>query len=219
MLTTLPMPDARTNGSDLRRTILDRTRHLLVEEGYNNLSMRKIARAVGCSATSIYLHFENKDALFHALIDEGFARLNETVQDSAAAHADPVSRLEALSRRYVYFGLDNPEYYEIMFMLHPERMARYPAAKYRRARRNLDLFAEALHDGVEAGQFDVDDPAVAASVLWAALHGAVSLLLARRMDVRIEREAFVEGVVRHAIAGFCFPVDVVPPPTAENAAR
>ncbi|MDX1502000.1 MAG: helix-turn-helix domain-containing protein, partial [Thermoanaerobaculia bacterium] len=58
------MPDARSNGSDLRRTILDRTRHLLVEEGYNNLSMRKIARAVGCSATSIYLHFENKDALF-----------------------------------------------------------------------------------------------------------------------------------------------------------
>lgn len=205
------MPDPRSNGSDLRRTILDRTRHLLVEEGYNNLSMRKIARAVGCSATSIYLHFENKDALFHALIDEGFARLNEAVQDTAAAHADPVGRLEALSRRYVDFGLDNPEYYEVMFMLHPERMARYPAEKYRRARRNLELFAEALEAGAAAGQFDVDDPAVAASVLWASLHGATSLLLARRMDVKIPREAFVEAVVRHAIAGFCFPVDVLPP--------
>ncbi len=204
------MPDARAPGSDLRRTILDHTRHLLVEEGYNNLSMRKIARAVGCSATSIYLHFENKDALFHALIEEGMARLNEALQDVADAHADAVERLEILSRRYVAFGLDHPEYYEVMFMLHPERMSRYPAEKYRRARRNLELFAEALHDGAEAGQFDVDDPAVGASVLWAALHGAVGLLLARRVDVRIERDAFVEAVVRHAIAGFCFQVGALP---------
>ena len=198
------MPHARTNGSDLRRTILDHTRHLLVEEGYNNLSMRKIARGVGCSATSIYLHFESKDDLFHALIDEGFARLNEALQETAAAHTDPLDRLDALSRRYVHFGLDNPELYEVMFLLHPERMARYPAEKYRRARRNLEFFAEALRDGADTGQFDVDDPAVAASVLWASLHGAAALLLARRMDVRIERDAFVDAVVRHAMTGFRF---------------
>ena len=206
------MATPRTNGSDLRRTILDRARRLLVEVGYNNLSMRKIARAVGCSATSIYLHFENKDALIHALIDEGMARLNEALQDRAAAHADPAERLEVLSRGYVHFGLDNPEYYEVMFMLHPERMARYPAEKYRRARRNLELFAEALTAGAEAGQFDVEDPVVAANVLWAALHGAVALLLARRVDVRFERDAFAESVVRHAIAGFCFQADPVPHP-------
>jgi len=205
------MPDARTNGSDLRRTILDRTRHLLVEEGYNNLSMRKIARAVGCSATSIYLHFENKDALFHALIDEGFARLNDAVHETAAIDGDPRARLEALSRRYVIFGLDNPEYYEVMFMLHPERMARYPAEKYRRARRNLNLFAKVLAEGADTGYFDVDDPAVAASVLWASLHGATSLLLAKRMDVKIPRAAFVGAVVRHAIAGFCFSANAMPP--------
>lgn len=204
------MSESRTAGTDLRRAILDQTRHLLVEEGYNNLSMRKIARAVGCSATSIYLHFENKDALFHGLIDEGFARLNEAFQHVADAHTDAVERLETLSRRYVEFGLDNPEYYEIMFMLHAERMARYPAEKYRRARRNLQVFTETLREGAESGQLDVEDPAVAASVLWAALHGAVGLLLARRVDVRIEREVFVEAVVRHAIVGFCFHAGALP---------
>ncbi len=198
------MPDPRSNGTDLRRTILDHTRYLLVEEGYNNLSMRKIARSVGCSATSIYLHFENKDALFHALIDEGFERLNDAFHEAAAAHADPLERLDALSRRYVHFGLDNPEYYEVMFLLHPERMARYPVEKYRRARENLELFAEALEAGVAAGQFDIDDPAVSASVLWTSMHGTVALLLAQRLDVRIERDAFVDAVVRHAIAGFRF---------------
>lgn len=206
------MTDARTAGSDLRRSILDQTRHLLVEEGYNNLSMRKIARAVGCSATSIYLHFENKDALFHALIDEGMARLNEALQRADDPQADALERLEALSRSYVEFGLGHPEYYEVMFMLHPERMARYPAEKYRRARRNFELFADPLAQGAETGYFDVDDPAVAASVLWTSLHGAVALLIARRVDVRIDQPAYVEAVVRHAIAGFCIPARALPHP-------
>ena len=191
-------------GSDLRQAILAQTRHLLVEEGYNNLSMRKIARAVGCSATSIYLHFENKDALFHALIDEGMARLYEALQASASGPETALERLDALCRSYVAFGLENPELYEVMFMLHPERMARYPAEKYRRARRSLERFGEVLQEGSESGELDVDDPEMGASVLWSALHGAVSLLIARRVDVRFDRGAYVDRVIRHAIAGCCY---------------
>lgn len=198
------MPEPRTPGTDLRRAILDKSRHLLVAEGYPSLSMRKIARAVGCSATSIYLHFESKDALTHALIDEGMARLHEALRQRVAEAVDPRARLEALCRAYVAFGQAHPEYYEIMFMLHPAQMARYPAEKYRQARRNLELFAEVIGEGTRAGVFEAEDALEAASVVWAALHGAVALLLARRLDVRIGPEAFVEAVIRHALAG-CSP--------------
>ncbi len=197
------MPDARPNGSDLRRAILDQARHLLVEEGYNQLSMRKIGRAVGCSATSIYLHFDGKDALIHALIDEGMTRLYDRLAAAdEAAGPDPAARLEAIARAYVRFALDNPEYYQVMFQLHPERMARYPVEHYRRARRNLELQARALADGVEQGLFAVDNPDVGAHVLWTAMHGLVSLLLAERVDVKIADEAFVDAAIRHAIDGF-----------------
>ena len=195
--------------SDLRREILDRARHLMVEDGYAHLSMRKIAGAVGCSATSIYLHFDNKDALVHALIDEGFERLNDRLQAAVEANGtDPVARLDALAHAYVRFGLENPEYYEVMFQLHPERMARYPAESYRRARRNLDLIAEVLAAGAAAGVLAAPDPEVAAHVHWAALHGVVSLLLARRVDVRVPEAAFVEAAVRHALDGFRAPASV-----------
>jgi AcrR family transcriptional regulator len=195
---------ARGQGAQLRRAILDTTRHLLVAEGYNNLSMRKIARAVGCSATSIYLHFENKDALFHALIDEGMDQLHERLLAADVPTAPVAERLEVLCRTYIDFGLENPEYYEVMFMLHPERMDRYPAEKYRRARRNLELFAEMLQSGTEAGLFDLEagEADVAASVLWTLLHGAVALLIAHRVDVRIDRQDYVEAVLRHALNGF-----------------
>lgn len=195
-------PPARASGADLRRAILDTARHLLVEEGYNNLSMRKIARAVGCSATSIYLHFESRDALIHALIDDGMQQLHAALSDAYQGETATAQDLEALCRTYVDFGLANPEYYEVMFMLHPERMARYPPEKYRRARRSLESIGNALDDGRQRGVFNVDQVDVAASVLWTALHGAIALLIAHRVDVRIDRDDYVDAVIAHAIAGF-----------------
>jgi len=68
---------------DLRRLILDTARHLLVQDGYSNLSMRKIASEIDYSATSIYLYFDNKDVLLHALIDEGMKQLFEALSNIA----------------------------------------------------------------------------------------------------------------------------------------
>ncbi|MGB3541712.1 TetR/AcrR family transcriptional regulator [Rubrivirga sp.] len=199
---TAVSPAPTPTGPALRRALLDHARHLLVTDGYDALSMRKIARAVGCSATSIYLYFDNKDALTHALITEGMDKLAVALEDASADLDDAPPRLRALSRAYVRFGLDNPEYYEVMFQLHPERMARYPAEDYRRARRNVEIFERALEDGRAAGTVESPNPPdVAASVLWTALHGLVSLHLARRVDVRLAGDDLVEAGVRQAMAG------------------
>ena len=191
--------------NDLKRLILDRTRHLLLRDGYASLSMRKIARAIDYSATSIYLYFDSKDDLFQALIEEGMNQLYVALQQVAARHADPVARLKALSECYVQYGLDNPEYYEIMFVLHPEHVAPFPADKYRRARRNLELFSEALAQGTKEGCLQVEKPRTAASAMWATLHGTVALLLACRIDAGIEREAFIQTTIRQAIRGVSAP--------------
>jgi len=196
------MGGSTEKNGDLRRLILDTTRHLLVQQGYQNLSMRKIARAINYSATSIYLYFDSKDALLHTLIDEGMTRLYEALTDAAAQQTDPVARLEALCQRFITFGLENPEYYEIMFLLHPEHMERYPAEKYRRARRNLDVIAATLAEGMAEGCFETDDARVSASAVWASLHGAVSLLLAERVDIRIDRDAFIETTIQQTINGY-----------------
>lgn len=195
-----------SSNGDLRRLILDTTRHLLVQEGYQNVSMRKIAREIDYSATSIYLYFDSKDSLLHALIHEGMMQLYDMLCDAAEAHPDdPIARLEALCRCSITFGLDNPEYYEIMFQLRPERMERYPAEKYRQARRNLELFARALTDGMASGVLHANDARVSASTIWASLHGTVSLLLAERVDVRIDRDAFIEAAIQQTLRSYRTP--------------
>ena len=181
--------------TDLRRDILDTARRLLVENSYKSLSMRKIAGAIGYSATSIYLYFKNKDALFQALVEEGMDRLYDDLEQAAQCPGDAAARVEALCRAYIGFGLSNPEYYELMFMVRTDHMQRFPPEKYRRARRNLHRMERALAEGREAGQLAVEDAAAATAAIWATLHGAISLLLARRVDVRIGREAFAEAAV------------------------
>lgn len=195
-----PAPTTVPNGA-LRRAILDETRGLLVREGYAGLSMRKIARAVGCSATSIYLYFDSKDALTHALIDEGMERLHATLEAAEVGASTARERLDRLCRAYVRFGLDHPEYYETMFQLHPQRMRRYPAESYRRARRNVERFTAALVAGAADGTLRESTSAdVAAAALWTALHGLVSLHLAQRIDRRIAGEAFLDAAIAQAQA-------------------
>ncbi len=198
-------PELPVAASSLSGTILDAARRVLLDEGVAALSMRRLAREIGYSPTTLYLHYAGKDDILHALIDEGFARLNDaldTAHDAAVAMGQgaPLDLLAARARAYVAFGRANPERYEVMFLLHPRHMERYPAPLYRRARRSLDRFADLIAEATADGTLAAADPALVATALWAQLHGLVSLVLTRRVDVRHDvdtlAEAVVEGVVR-----------------------
>lgn len=200
------MSDSQKEQQDLKRLILDTTRRLLVSNGFASLSMRTIAREMNYSATSIYLHFKNKDALFHALIEEGMALLFEQQRKIAKQYSqDVIERLRALCAGYIRFGLEYPEYYEIMFMLHPELTTRFPKESFRRARRNLALMKITLDEGIKRNVIDVDDSHAATNVMWASLHGAVSILLARRLEARINPQDFIDNMLDNIVRGVTRP--------------
>jgi AcrR family transcriptional regulator len=169
-------------------------RTLLEGEGYAALSTRRIASAVGCTATSIYLHFKSKDSLIYALIDEGFEELNRRVVEVSKGDGSALSLLRDVARAYVDFGLERPEYYEIMFMLRAEQMERYPVDAYRRARRSLDVFAELT-------ALPAQEAARRGAIVWSTLHGLVSLLIAQRIDISLDREALIEDSIHSACLG------------------
>ncbi len=185
---------------ELRRHILDTARRLLTSDGYAALSMRRIAREIGYSATSIYLHYDNKDQLVHALIDEGVEVLYTRLSAVPVA-ASPEERLAALGRAYIEFGLELPEYYEIMYWLHTEYIERYPAEKYRKARQNLNFFAEVLREGSAGGRFEDVEPLLGATAIWCQMHGVVSLINSQRVDRKLRSAALVDEVVRRIVQG------------------
>ena len=183
----------RVTGTDLKLAILDEARRVLLESGYMSLSTRRLASAVGCTATSIYLYFKSKDALIYALIEEGFEELNQRMIAAAEAEvgSPPLERMKSAAMEYVRFGLERTHYYEIMYTLRAEQMERFPAASYRRARIGLDTLAEIMGKSPEAGLLP-------GTALWSSLHGLVTLMIANRVDVGVDREDLMAHTVHTA---------------------
>src|SRR5947209_10455818 len=100
---------------ELRAKIMDAARRLFADEGYEAVSMRRIAEAIEYSPTAIYLHFADKQALFGELCVEDFGKLAEMFQ-ALAAIEDPIARIEQTGRTYVKFALEYPNHYRLMFM-------------------------------------------------------------------------------------------------------
>ena len=159
---------------EVRRRILDAAHHLFETEGYDRVTMRRIAEAIEYSPTTIYNHFEDKDDLVEALCHEDFSRLLEAVGEHPAPE-DPIECIRQFARAYAAFGLQNPNHYRFMFMTANKFERAHEAAMP--GQQAFGLFRAAVARAVEAGRFRPGNPDTMAQVLWASIHGAVALLI------------------------------------------
>jgi AcrR family transcriptional regulator len=159
---------------EVRRKILDAARELFEAEGYDNVTMRRIAEAIEYSPTTIYLHFEDKDDLVRALCNEDFARLFAALSLIPPA-ADPVESIRHLGRAYVAFAVNNPNHFRFMFMsTHHKDEAHTPEDP---GWRSFGALLEAVKRGIASGRLQAMDPLTAAQVLWMAVHGVACALV------------------------------------------
>lgn len=186
----------------LREDILEVSRTLLVKNGFGKMSMRKIAKRAGVSATSIYLHFQNKDELLLGLIESSIAKLAAALEKNLSDSDDSITKLEKMSQAFVDFALDNPQEYEIIYMVRPEEMPKFPKEKFQQIRKIYELLADIIAEGKRKGVLMVDDPLMSAYMIWAQLHGVASVIISRRLDTRIPSDEFISQSVDHIIQGF-----------------
>lgn len=191
----------RNGEQSLRQKILLTSREMLVDEGYKHLSMRKIAGKVGVSATSIYLHFDSKDHLLHTLMEQAIDDLNTHLEQAIQGVQDPIEQLRVFGEAYLRYAVDNPQRYQIIFLVRSDKMSRYPKEKFRRARKGYEMVEQTIRKGIEEGKLQDDQPRMAAYVFWAQLHGAMSVVLSGRLDVRLDRDAFFNKALEQIIRG------------------
>jgi AcrR family transcriptional regulator len=99
-----------------RQEILAAALHLIIEHGFSELSMRKIASRLGVSATTIYNYYASREELYFFIRIRGFELLFESIANTYKAKDDPYEKLCAVVGEYVRFGIRNPDYYEVMFI-------------------------------------------------------------------------------------------------------
>jgi len=122
------MPKAPMSKEEIENTrgrILDTALSIIIEEGFNNLSVRKIASRLGVTATTIYNYYTNKDEINLMIRIRGFEKLYDLLTKHAVSFNDIEDKLKAMVRAYIEFGLTNPSYYDIMFNLHTPKYLDY----------------------------------------------------------------------------------------------
>lgn len=172
--------------SETRDKILDAARELFVSEGFEGVSMRRVAEKIEYSPTAIYVHFADKEELFHELCRQDFARLQEVVA-STETPLDPIERLRQIGRNYIEFGVKFRNHYVFMFMTpHPQHEL---DDKDREIVGNPEVDAYALlkwavHEAIKAGRLreEVIDAELVSQTLWASVHGVISLDIAKGAD-------------------------------------
>ncbi|MDQ1911671.1 TetR/AcrR family transcriptional regulator [Paenibacillus sp. GD4] len=122
-----------------RERILDEARLLFVEHGYHALTMRSIAKSMGYSHGALYYHFREKAELFYALVTDDFKLLLERQREMLSrTRLGDLGQLEKLMLEFIRFGLENPNHYEIMFMIKDPELQRYSRTEQAQC---LELFA------------------------------------------------------------------------------
>jgi AcrR family transcriptional regulator len=168
---------------DLRAALISHGLRILSERDAESLSLREIARAAGVSATSVYRHFPDKDALMAALASEGLAQLAAAQHAAADAANGGKAGFAATGRAYVRFALANPALFRLIFAS-PASACAGEAEAMTFLRQNA---------AATVGR-DMDDPATQALVIhsWSLVHGLAMLMLDGQVPVQ---DALIDAVI------------------------
>ena len=194
----LPAPRFVRGVDDTRALLLAAARDVFLESGPANFSLREVARRVGVSAAAVYRHFDGKDELLFAACTQGFQVFSSYLV-RALAQATPLDRLLAMSEQYRAFGLENPLDYRFIFMSpslevkageHPR--ASSSAASALPQDSTFRFLVDRVRECVDAGILAASDPEQLAVLIWAHVHGLVSLRLSGHLSPLGDDAGFAE---------------------------
>jgi AcrR family transcriptional regulator len=180
--------------ADARRAILDATEALLVEDGLEAFSMRRLAERCGYTAPTIYHYFGDKQHLIDELVEERCRVLLRGLKRVPVGD-DAFENLRAMSLAFVRFGLRYPTFYRLLSMPIDEERTPPPSAEAARARMQSPIEKLAAEGRVPAGI------EAAGQAIWAYLHGHILLRTARpdyawaRDVLEIGLDALLRGLV------------------------
>jgi AcrR family transcriptional regulator len=195
-----PKPRTKAQRDARRELILEQTRLLAREAGWEAVTIRAVGQRCSLSAPSLYELFPSKAALLAAVARDGFAELAQSLASrDGDAGAGP---LHGCARRYWRFAHDDPTLYDLMFhqplelQFATEKTPAAPHAAFR-------ALAAVVTDAARELEIELSDPDTTTEAWWASMHGVVSLALSRRVRrrrghperlLRLAADAFIAGL-------------------------
>ena len=185
----------------LRQRILIAARELFVNEGYDNLSMRKIANKIEYSPTTIYLYFKDKADLLNSVCQETLLNLLNTLEQLKREESDPVEALRKSGQAYVKFGLKYPQDYKLTFVIRPQFQKGLGLEEGSVGEKVFNYLREMVSECIQQKKFREMDIETTGQVLWAAVHGVTLLLIDFPDFPWTEKDKLIDTVIHTTIEG------------------
>jgi AcrR family transcriptional regulator len=189
----------------ISRAILDAARELFVAEGYQHVSIRKIAERIEYSPAAIYGYFASKDDIFFALAEEGFRLLSQAgdpVDRGQPRILEPLDRIRASFWRLYEFSREQPQYFALMFV---DRSVPRITREYDRFTFVRDMKSDIvgqMQECIDAGSLPSSvDPSVACRLLTMAVIGVAVMRLSDRLAPAENADDLASDVLNVTIAG------------------
>lgn len=179
---------------------MDAAREMFVAEGYQSVSMRKIADKINYSPTTIYLYFKDKTDLLHQICEQTFARLAQNIKAVQQLSDNPLQKLRSGLREYIHFGLKHPSQYEIVFIM-PLPQAAEKEFEETNGKIAFDTMRTIVAECISANLLKHKDIELISQTLWAGIHGITSLLIKHDGFPFVEREILIDSVIDTLIGG------------------
>jgi AcrR family transcriptional regulator len=184
---------------EIRKLILDASMKLFVEEGFDNVTIRRIAEIIEYSPTTIYLYFKDKDEIFYALHDIGFQKMQELNKDLVTIN-NPLLRLHKMGENYLEFGMSNPEFYNLMFVQEePMNKITELGCDWNEGDAAISRLKETVAECMEKGYIDKGDAHLVSLSMWSFVHGLVSLAISERMEKFVPQKEMVMSVMKQSL--------------------
>ncbi|RFZ84105.1 TetR/AcrR family transcriptional regulator [Mucilaginibacter terrenus] len=184
---------------ETRCNILTAALRIVKEEGWQALSMRKIADLIEYTAPIIYEYFANKEAILLELTRMGYLKLARELQEAKDKHTSPAKQLEDMWLAYWNYAFANKELYQVMFGITTTCSCEM-VNKLEEASLPWDLISSSIGELMKIDDLDSDIICTKYYTFWSVVHGLVSINLLNRdsgddINKQVLRDA-ITGIIR-----------------------
>jgi AcrR family transcriptional regulator len=184
---------------ETRLNILDASLEIVKEEGWNSLSMRKIADKIEYTAPIIYEYFSNKEGILLELTRKGYIILAGEVRAAKEKHEAPAEQLEAMWVAYWDFAFKYKELYQLMYGVDMN------CCELKKSMPEAELADDLIYEVIEKIMTVKNPPEDMVCrkfyTFWSIIHGLISINLVNKgrneeMNQRILKDA-IKGIIKY----------------------
>lgn len=165
---------------NLRKKIIDAASEILAVEGYENLSIRKIATKIEYSPGIIYHYFKDKSEIVACVVEEGYGNILKSISEIQIDRENPDKTMISAMSSYIELMLEKPEHFRAILMNDIEEIQEKVSILEQgisKRRKSIELLCNLIYFGIEKGKFREMDVELTAQIIWTSTHGLISRLI------------------------------------------